>query len=250
MGGFKAALINEVEKLYKKKKALVAVIISLAFIVIGQFGVIGVRSSFGLRGVGSMEFPILILSLLVKTILPLFTALITIDSFSAEFSQNTMKIALTRPVTRLKFFAAKLTAILIFILANLLFSMIFSIIGGLLLDSNSFTLQGFFRILICYLVTLLPMMVFAMIIVFLINIIKSGVGVFFVSILLFIVFKGLEIIFSRYSGIFFTSMMSWYNLWIISTFPFWKIVRQFMMMCSYSIILFTISYYLFDKKEF
>ena len=112
MAGFKATLINEIEKLYKKKKILVAVIISLVFIVIGQLVIIGLRSGFGVRGVSSMEFPILVLSVVVNTILPLFTALVTIDSFSGEFSQNTMKIAITRPVTRLKFFTAKLTAIM------------------------------------------------------------------------------------------------------------------------------------------
>src|SRR5665647_3272064 len=103
MVGFKATLINEIEKLYKKKKVLVAMIISLAFIVIGQVIMIGLRSGFGLRGVGSMEFPMLVLSVVVNTILPLFTVLVTVDSFSSEFSQNTMKIAITRPVTRLKF---------------------------------------------------------------------------------------------------------------------------------------------------
>ena len=104
------------------------------------------RSGFGLRGVSSMEFPILVLSVVVNTILPLFTALVTIESFSGEFSQNTMKIALTRPVSRLKFFTAKLTAIMLFILANLLFVMIFSIMAGCLFNSNSFTLHSVIRI--------------------------------------------------------------------------------------------------------
>ena len=35
MAVFRAALINELEKLYKKKKVLVAVLVSLAVIVVG-----------------------------------------------------------------------------------------------------------------------------------------------------------------------------------------------------------------------
>jgi len=50
---FQAALINEIEKLYKKKKVLVAVLLSLAVIVIGQLAIVGVRSGLGLRGAGS-----------------------------------------------------------------------------------------------------------------------------------------------------------------------------------------------------
>ncbi|WP_315121751.1 ABC transporter permease [uncultured Clostridium sp.] len=247
---FKAAVINEVEKLYKKKKILVAAIISLIFIVIGQLTITGLRSGFGLRGTSSMEFPILVLSMLVNSILPLFATFITIDSFSGEFSQNTMKIAITRPITRLKFFTAKIVAIMFFILINLLFVMIFSTIVGVIFNANSFTLQGMMRIIISYIVTILPMMVLVLLVTVFTNILRSGIGVFFLSVLVFSVFKVMEVIFSQYSGILFTSMFRWYNLWIMSSFPFLKIFRQLMMMGSYGILLFTLGYYLFDKKDF
>jgi len=250
MAGFKAALINEIEKLYKKKKVLVAALVSLIFIILGQLSIIVLRSGFGVRGTSSIEFPLLVLSVVVNTILPLFTALVTIDSFSGEFSQNTMKIAITRPITRLKFFTAKITAVMLFIFVNLLFVMVFSTITGFIFNSNSYTLQGIIRILVSYLVTLIPMMVFSLVIVLFTNILRSGISVFFVSILLFIVFKALGIVFSSYSGLFFTSMMDWYTLWIMDSISFMKIFRQFMMMCSYVILLFTGSYYLFDKKDF
>jgi ABC-2 type transport system permease protein len=97
MVGFKAALINELEKLSKKKKGIVAVVLSVILIVAGQFMLIALRKGFGLRGAGSGEFPILVLSIVMNSLLPLFTALVAIDSFSGEFSQNTMKISLTRP---------------------------------------------------------------------------------------------------------------------------------------------------------
>lgn len=247
---FKAALINELEKLYKKKKVLVAASVSLIFIILGQLSIIVLRSGFGVRGTSSIEFPILVLSVVVNTILPLFTALVTIDSFSGEFAQNTMKIAITRPVTRLKFFTAKITAVILFIFVNLLFVMLFSTVTGFIFNSNSYTLLGIIRILVSYLVTLLPMLVFSLLIVLLTNILRSGISVFFVSILIFIVFKALGIVFSSYSGLFFTSMMNWYTLWIMDSISFMKIFRQFMMMCSYVILLFTGSYYLFDKKDF
>jgi ABC-2 type transport system permease protein len=250
MAEFKASLINEIEKLYKRKKVLVAVIISLIFIILGQLSMVVLRNGFGIRGVSSMEFPILVLAVVVNTILPLFTALVTIESFSGEFSQNTMKIAITRPISRLKFYASKLTAIMLFILANLLFVMIFSMLAGVLFNSNSFTLQSFIRVVISYIVTLMPMIILSIIIAFFTNVIKSGIGVFFLSIFVFVTFKGLGIILSRYSGIFITSMMNWYTLFIMETIPSFQIFLKFMMMLSYGIIFFTAGYYLFDKKEF
>ncbi|MBU3144467.1 ABC transporter permease [Clostridium sp. CF012] len=247
---FKAALTNEIEKLYKRKKVLVAVIISLIFIIIGQLSMVVLRTGFGLRGVSSMDFPIMVLSVVVNTILPLFTALVTIESFSGEFSQNTMKIALTRPISRLKFYSAKLTAIMLFILANLLFVMVFSILAGCLFNSNSFSIGNVLKILISYVVTLIPMAILSIIIVFFTNIIRSGISVFFLSIFVFVTFKGLGIIFYRLSGIFITSMLNWYTLFLMETIPTFKIFLQFMMMLSYGIIFFTAGYYLFDKKEF
>lgn len=250
MAGFKAALINEIEKLSKKKKGAVAVILSLIFIILGQLSVSSVRSGFGLRGTGSNEFPILVLSVLVNTLLPLFTALVTIDSFCGEYSQNTMKITLTRPISRFKFFTAKITAIMSFVLANLLFVMVFSLIAGAIFNSNSFTFVGILRIIISYLVSLLPMLVLSLVIILITNFIRSGVGVFFLSILIFIVFMAAGIFFTQYSGILFTSMIGWFNLWLIDSLPVAKLFREFLLMLSYVIILFTGSFYLFDKKEF
>lgn len=249
MAGFKASLINELEKLYKKKKVIVAAVVSLAFIIIGQLSVIGIRSGFGVRGVSSSEFPLLVLSVVVNSILPLFIALVTIDSFSGEFSQNTMKIALTRPITRIKFFSSKIAAIMIFVIVNLIFVMIFSCITGYIFNSNHFTFEAAIKIFISYTVTLLPMLVLTLLIVLFTNILRSGIGVFFLTVLVFIGFKALELVFSGYSGLFFTNHMNWYKLWIMNDISFFKILRQFMLMSSYVILLFTGSYYLFDKRE-
>lgn len=250
MAVFQAALVNEVEKLYKKKKALVAVLLSLAVIVIGQLAIVGVRSGFGLRGTGSVEFPMLVLSVVVNTILPLFTALVAIDSFSGEFSQNSMRITLTRPVSRFKIFTAKITAIVLFILVMLFLLLVFSMLAGFIFNTNSANLDSVTRTVFSYIVSLLPMAVLALGIVLLANLFKSGISVFFVSILAFIVLKVLAVIFSRYSSLFMTTQLDWYNLFMVNSFPLGKIVRQFLIMVGSGIMLFTAGFYLFDKKEF
>ncbi|MHB8074167.1 ABC transporter permease [Desulfosporosinus fructosivorans] len=250
MAVFQAALVNEIERLIKKKKALVAVLLSLAVIVIGQLGIVGVRSGFGLRGAGSVEFPMLVLSVVVNTILPLFTALVAIDSFSGEFAQNSMRITLTRPVSRFKIFSAKITAIVLFILAILLLLLIFSILAGFIFNTNSASLDSLARTVFAYIVSLLPMVVLALGIVLLANVFKSGISVFFVSILIFIVLKVLGVVFSQYSSLFMTTQLDWYNLFLVNSFPLGKIVRQFLIMIGSGIMLFTAGFYLFDKKEF
>lgn len=250
MAVFQAALVNEIEKLYKKKKALVAVLLSLAVIVIGQLAIVGVRSGFGLRGAGSVEFPMLVLSVVVNTVLPLFTALVAIDSFSGEYSQNSMRITLTRPVSRFKIFTAKITAIVLFILATLLLLLIFSMVVGFMFNTNSATWDSLGSTVFAYIVSLLPMAILALGIVLLANLFKSGISVFFISILVFIVLKVLGVLFSQYSSLFMTTQLEWYNLFLVNSFPLGKIVRQFMIMLGSGIMLFTAGFYLFDKKEF
>lgn len=249
MKSFKATLINEIEKLYKKKKIVVAAILSFVIIILGQIAMTCLKSNFGIRAVGSMEFPILVLSVVVNSVIPLFAALVTIDCFLGEFTQNTIKIALTRPVTRLKFYASKIVAITIFILTNLIFVMLFSIFAGIVFNANTFSLTGISRIFISYGVTLLPMIVLVLFIGILSNLIRSEVGVFFLSVLLFIGFKVLEVVFSQYSSILFTSLIGWYELWIMDKISVLTILRRLLFILSYGIIFFTGGYYLFDKKE-
>lgn len=249
MEGFKAAFINEIEKMYRKKKAVVIIIASLVVIAVGQLMVVGVRNGLGLRGANSTEFPILVLSVLVNTILPLFTALVATDIFAGEFSQNTIKIALTRPVTRMKLFTAKIAAIAFFAFANLLVVMVLSTLTGFVFNSSSSGITGIFRIGASYLVTLIPMITLALVVAFFANIFRSGSLVFFMAIVMFIACKGLGLVFPRYSSLFITSMLDWYNLWIADSLPIAKILRQFLIMSGYSIMFFTAGYYLFEKKE-
>lgn len=250
MHEIKIAFINEIEKMYKKKKAIVVVILSLLVIVFGQLAIFGVRAGLGLRGAGGNEFPILVLSFFANLILPLFTALVAIDAFSGEFSHNTMKIALLRPITRVKLFTGKLFAISFFILVNLFVVMILSIIAGLIFDASTITFAGIFKIFISYIATFLPSLVLALGIVLLANFFAGGASVFFFSILLFLAFKVLGVLFSQYSGVLLTSYLGWYNLWIAENVAFTKILRQFLMMLGYGIVFFTVGFYLFDKKEY
>ncbi|MDQ2087789.1 ABC transporter permease [Herbivorax sp. ANBcel31] len=249
MEAFKAAFINEIDKMYRKKKAIVVVAISIISIIMGQLLVLGVRKGFGIRTVSGTDFPILVLSVFVDTILPLFTTLIVIDIFSGEFNQNTMKIALLRPVTRLKIFAAKICTTGFFVLANLLAVMILSTLSGILFNSASITVTGIYRVFISYLVTFLPIMVFALIIVFLSNVLRGSTAVFFVTIIVYIAFKGSAFVFPKYSSMFVTSMFNWYELWIADTLPLLKIGREFLIMLGCAIMFFTAGYYLFDKKD-
>lgn len=249
MVGFKAAFVNEIVKLVKKKKIMAAAILSILAVLIGQVAITAIKHGFGLRVVGSTEFPLVVLSIFIYTILPLFATFIAIDMFNGEFSSNTMKITLTRPVSRFGVFSAKVLTLAVFILANLMFVMILTILAGFLFNPSSASLLGIMRVVLAYSSTFLPVFVFELLVVMLCNIIRGGLAVFFLSILVFIVFKFLGIFFSHYSSFFITTMFDWYSLWISETINGYKIFRQIFIMLGSGIMFFTAGFYLFDRKD-
>jgi ABC-2 type transport system permease protein len=247
---FKVALINELEKLYKKKKPLAALILSLAVIILGQLMLWGVRFGFGIRGAGGGEFPILVLALVIKTVLPLFVALTAIDSFSGEFSHNLIRATLTRPASRFKIFSAKVVTITIFIFFNLLLTLIFAVLSGFIFNYSSMTLSGLARSLLAYMVSLLPLLVLVLGVILLTHLLKSGLSVFFIAFLLFVASELLAFIFPPYAGLFITSHLDWYKLWLAHTFPLQIVLRKLFLMLGSGIMLFVGTFYLFERKEF
>lgn len=249
MAGFRAAFLNEMDKLLKKKKIFVAAILSIIAVIVGQISVTLINNGLGLRIAGSSEFPIVVLSIFTYTILPLFTAFVAIDMFSGEFSSNTMKITLSRPVSRLGVYSAKVLNVTLFILVNLLFVMILSSAAGLIFNVSSASFAGFVRVILAYISTFLPVFVFSLFIVLLCNVLRGGTAVFFLSVIVYIGFNFFGAVYSRYSSFFITSMFDWYTLWISSSPNIFKIFRQLLILCSCGIMFYTAGYYLFDRKD-
>lgn len=249
MAGFNAAFFNEMDKLFKKKKFFAIAVLSIISVIVGQIAITMIKLRFGLRVTGSSEFPIMVLSVFIYTILPLFSAFVAIDMFNGEFSANTMRITLTRPVSRFAVFLAKVLNIAVFIMVNLICVMVLSMAAGLIFNTSTASVSGFIRIILSYLATFLPVFVLSLFVVMLSNIFKGGLTTFFLSVIAFIGLNLLGAVFSSYSSFFITSMFDWYRLWISSSPNVFKIAREFFIMCGCGIMFFTAGYYLFDRKD-
>ena len=249
MQTFKATLINEVHRMLRRRKAVLAAVLSLAVIVFSQLLVVTARLGFGIRGSTSAGFPILVLNLIVNVVIPLFATLVTLDAISGEFSRNTMKLALTRPVSRLKVFTAKISAVGIFVAGNLLAVMVLSVLSGMLFNPVEAVLSGLLRVIAAYVASLLPLMVWVLLVGVLAHLVRSGTGAFFLSILIFMALRGLALLLPGLSGIFPTSGLSWYTLWLAETLPVQKILTQGILMGAYALLLFLAGFWLFDKRD-
>ena len=249
MGSFRASFIVEVEKMYRKKKARVIIILSIITIAFVQLLSTVIRSGLGIIGNTASGFPITVLSVFSNTLLPLFTALAVIDTFTGEFSRNTMKLAVTKPVSRIKIYASKLSATAFFVFANLMIVLVLSVITGAIFNSEALMLSNILKAITAYVVTIFPIMVLAIIIAFMANVFRSSSLVFFLSIILFAASFVLGLVFSSYSNLFITSSIDWYRLWIADSLPIGSLILQFTYMAGYAMIFFTAGFYVFDRRD-
>lgn len=250
MEAFKIALFNELEKVYRKKTAFVAVVLTLLSVIICQLGVYWMRVGWGILGASSVEFPLMMLSFSIGSILPLFTLLLISDMFCSENSNLSIKNALLRPVSRGKLYTAKITTAILFVVFILILFLVFSLLSSIIFNTESVDLEDFFNLLLAYMVSIVPLTILILAIVFVANLFKKGVTVFFVCILAYLTMKTIMIVFSEYAGLFFLSYMDWYILFLGSEWPTMTIIRFFILMVGFGMMLFSAGFHMFDKKEY
>lgn len=246
METIKAVFINEIFKITKKKKITAAIIFSVLSVIVAAIVEYYLNDFAGIRMTGSSEFPIMILTILSYSLFPLFAAFICIDMFAGEFADHTIKFTLTGPASRFKVFLGKILAVGAFIICNLIFVMVLSIITSFFINSN---IPNLLKILISYIMTFLPIFIFALVVVLISNITRGTTSAFMLSIFAFLVFNGLNLVFPQIRSFLFTSSFDWYRLILGSYINYSKIFRMFLILLGYGIMLFTAGYYLFEKKD-
>ena len=243
---FKAVYINEIFKISKKKKITATLVFSVLFVIMAAIVVYSLNNFAGIRVTGSSEFSIMVLTILSYSILPLFTTFICIDMFAGEFADDTIKFTLTGPASRIKVFLGKILAAVTFIIGNLVFVMILSVVASLFINRN---IPNLFKILISYIMAFMPIFIFALVVVLISNITKGTTSAFMLSIFIFLVFNGLSLVFPQIKSFLFTSTFDWYRLILVSYINFSKILRIFLILLGYGIMLIAAGYYLFEKKD-
>lgn len=250
MESFKIATINEIEKMYHKKKVVITGLLTIFIITFGQLIVSFARTKLGILTASSTEFPLMVLSVLNNTILPLFCALMTIDVFTGELSHNLMKLTLLRPVCRYKIYLSKIVAVCTYILGTLLAVYIMSTLAGLLFNPLTLSLSFLLKVFVAYIITLVPFIGLTAFIAFISNILKSSTSAFFVSIVVFLGFKGAEILFPKVSSLFITSSINWYSLFLAHDISYLRIGINLLTIIGYGIIFLTLGLSSFEKKDF
>ncbi len=242
----KAAYINEIIKVLNKKKLAVMMMFSVLFVVGSTIGVYLLNNFSGIWVAGSSEFSIMVLTILIYSLFPLFTVFICVDMFAGEFADYTIKLTLTNPASRLKVFLSKVFALATLIIGNLYFVMIISIVASIIINKN---IPNLLRIFTSYTMAFMPIFVFALVVILISNIAKGTTSAFMFSIFIFLLFNGLSLVLPQIRSFLFTSNFDWYRLVFGSYINFSKTFRVLLILLGYCIMLIAGSYYLFERKD-
>jgi ABC-2 type transport system permease protein len=250
MKEIKITIRNEIEKILLNKKLIILSIIGLCSIILLQVFLHFVKSVYDMYTFDFNGFTELVLLYTANVFIPIIICFLVIEVFTSEYKNNTLKIILTKPITRFNVFLSKTIAVFILTVTNMFIFMLTSIILGIIFNFSSFTFSAFFEIIIAYLLTILPVTVLTLLIITISSIVKSASFTFVLSIIVFLALKILSTILPQYSSMFLMGFLEWNNLWMIDNISVIKIIRQSLIMLSSIVMFYTFSLYRFEKSNY
>lgn len=242
---FMGVFRGEIAKLAARKKYIVFLIIEVlicAIVLLVQMA-IEHASGFGLRG---LNLRMMLLGFFISIYIPLMLFMSACDLFSSEVAENSMRASLMRPASRFKVFVAKTLATYLlgvcYLFALFIVAVIFELVGGS-------SLRGFFSSFGAYLLDAVPLLVMALMAVFINQLTRSSTLVMLVCVVVVVGSYVINLFFPQIGAVLFTSYGQWHNLWIGTTLPFGAMIMKIGMLVGYGMLFFCGGYYIFERKD-
>ncbi len=249
MHNVKACILNETEKIFSRKKAVFFLSFTALIPILSYYIILRLQSGFGVAALGTANYPVLMLNVFTSLLLPLMIFMHASDMFSGEIADKTIRIAVTRPITRLKVFASKQVALAITLLIYLVVAFLSSVLCSFFLVERGNWLSGLLQSVIAYSAACLPMFTLGIVAVFLAQFFKNSSGALATCILLYALMKLAAFVFPQITVYTPTAYTDSYLLWIGNSVAFGKIASIYMFLIACCILFFTVGYIFFDKKE-
>jgi len=241
--------INELNKIFLRKKNVFFLSLTAIITFLLSIGVNLFQSKVGITAVIGSNYSIAVLGFFVKIFLPLFIFLAAADLFSGELQHKTLKLSLTRPISRFKVYLSKNLAIGTYAIINLLVVFIVSNLGAMFFRVKGDILIGIIRSFAAYAIDIIPALVFTIAAVFIAQFFKSSSTALISSIFIYIALYFLSMFFPMVLRLSFTNYLDLHVIVLSGNISILKIINTLMMVISYGIIFFSAGFYFFDKKN-
>lgn len=246
MNVFLSATKNELHKLLLKKKYFVLTIIG-AFVCFLRLGgdILVAKLSEGQITLKS-NLVVSMLGFTVDILVPLIVFMAVTDLFTGEMQEDSFKASLLRPVSRFKVLLSKTVAA--FVLGCIVTFLMFLVSAIMQMISG----RGFSNIphsLAIYLVDMIPILSIAVLAVFINIISKSPTLSMLLCIAVYVLFKYINYYVSPIGQMIFTAYSQWHKIWLGTSLPFGALMAKTGILFGSILILYTLSYIMFDRKD-
>lgn len=246
MDNLRANVLNEVRKLFLKKKTSVFLIIMAILSFLTAFFISSIQAKLIFIAISSLSYPLMLLTIFTNVFLPLFVFMTAADLFSNEIADRTLKLVLTMPISRFKIYTSKIIAISIYVILNFFVIFLVSMLSALFLNINVTSISN---VIFGYLVDIIPALILVIFAAFITQFFRSGTAALISCIFIYIGIEALSLFSTVFNNNIFTHYLNWYSLWLSSGTNLLRELNIFLLLLAYGIIFFTAGYYLFDKKE-
>lgn len=250
MHSYKVGVKNEFSKLVARRKMIILPGILLLFPIAAAILLSQLQTGIGIAAISSGDFPQLMLGIYTNFFLPLLIFMAAADLFAGEVQDRTLKLTLTRPISRFQVFASKITVLALYALTVLAATLVVSLLAGFALQARSAGIgDALVKAFVSYGIAWVPMIALATAAALLAQFFRSASGALAIAVVLYMAFKGLGLFYPQlaaYSPTFYTD---WHELWINSAVSAGRLLNASTYLLACCILCFTAAFAMFDKRQ-
>lgn len=238
---------SELYKLITKKKYIVITIIGALVCILRLGGSVLIAKVSGGEVVIKSNLVMEMIGFITDILVPLIVFMGVTDLFASEIQEDNMKASLMRPLTRFKVMTSKSLAAFALgaaaLIAMFFVCLIIQIISGNSLNAVPQTFAA-------YLIDVIPIMALVAMAVLINMLSKSPTLAMLLCIVAYAVFKYMNYYVSPIGQMIFTAYSQWHRIWIGSSLPITALMSKTGILFGSVLILYTVSYIIFEKKDF
>lgn len=238
---------SELQKLLTRKKYLVITILGALICLLRLGGNLLIAKVSGGEVVIKSNLIMSMLGFVTDIIIPLIVFMAVTDLFASEVQEDTLKASLMRPLTRFKVMTSKSLAVFILSCAVMLVMFIACLVMQIV-SGNSLSIVP--QSLAAYLIDMIPIISLVAMALLINMISKSPTLAMLLCIVVYIFFKYLNLYVSPLGQMVFTAYTQWHKIWIGSQLPIGSLMAKAGILFGSVLILYTLSYIIFDSKDY
>ena len=227
-----------------KKKYLVLTVLGAIICILRIGGNVLVSKITGGEVVIKSNLIMEMVGFVFDILVPLIIFMAVTDLFASEVQEDSMKASLLRPLTRFKVMTSKSLAVFVLgcmvTLAMFVISLIVQIVSG---NSVPITFAA-------YLINMIPLIAIVSMALLINMISKSPTLAMLLCIVVYVFFKYLNYYITPVGQMVFTAYSQWHKIWIGNVLPFTALISKIGILFGSILILYTLSYIIFDSKDY